>query len=113
MTIAINQKVGTNPRRRIWARWFLAGVVVSAVSVLIVAAMPLWLPGGVAGIDHLVIPLIVLPAVWAILFFHAVLDRSLVRVLVVNLVLGVGHAALLAKHFTDEYPAVKDAQVTP
>ena len=59
------------------ARITLAGPVTALLSVMIFAGMPLWLPRGAAGIDHIVLPLILLPAVWAALFFHAVLDRSL------------------------------------
>lgn len=64
------------------------------------AGMPLWLPRGAAGIDHIILPLILLPAVWAILFFHAVLDRSLARVAIVALVIGVANTAMLVSHFT-------------
>ena len=66
---------------------------------MIFAGMPLWLPRGAAGIDHIVLPLILLPAVWALLFFHAVLDRSLARVAIVALAIGSVHAAMLISHF--------------
>ena len=70
------------PRNSRWhtvARVTLAGPITILLSAMTFAGMPLWLPRGAAGIDHIILPLILLPAVWAILFFHAVLDRSLAR----------------------------------
>ncbi len=54
------------------------------VSLLVVGCMPVWFPKGAAGIDHIALPIILLPGIWAVLFFHAVLDRSLSRVAVVE-----------------------------
>jgi hypothetical protein len=81
------------------ARITLAGPVVLLLSALVFAGMPLWLPRGAAGIDHIILPLILLPAVWAVLFFHAVLDRSLARVAIVALVIGAANTAMLVSHF--------------
>ena len=76
-----------------------------------IAGMPLWLPRGAAGIDHIVLPLILLPAVWAALFFHAVLDRSLARVALVALVIGTAHGVMLVSHFcTPITSAAQDAK---
>lgn len=66
------------------ARVVLAGPMVIIVSLLVVAGMPVWFPKGAAGIDHIALPIIMLPGIWAVLFFHAVLDRSLSRVAVVE-----------------------------
>ena len=82
------------------ARILLAGPIVLVLSAMTFAGMPLWLPGGAAGIDHIILPLILLPAVWAVLFFHAVLDRSLTRVAIVALVIGATNTAMLVSHFT-------------
>jgi hypothetical protein len=76
---------------------------------MIFAGMPLWLPRGAAGIDHIVLPLLLLPAVWAILFFHAVLDRSLVRVALVAVAIGAVHTVMLVTHFATP-PAASAAQ---
>ncbi len=82
------------------ARVTLAGPIVLLLSALVFAGMPLWLPRGAAGIDHIILPLILLPAVWAVLFFHAVLDRSLARVAIVALVIGSANAVMLVSHFS-------------
>jgi len=66
------------------------------VALTLLAGMPLWLPGGAAGIDNLVFPLIFAPLIWAGLFFHACLDRSLVRVAVIAGALFLVHGALVA-----------------
>ena len=90
------------PRNSRWqtvARVTLAGPITVLLSAMTFAGMPLWLPRGAAGIDHIILPLILLPAVWAMLFFHAVLDRSLARVAIVALVIGAANAAMLVSHF--------------
>jgi hypothetical protein len=86
-------------RNRIWTRWFLAGPVAIIVALTLLAGMPLWLPGGAAGIDNLVIPLILAPLIWAALFFHACLDRSLMRVSLVAGTLFLVHGALVVSRF--------------
>lgn len=63
------------------------------------AGMALWLPGGAAGIDNLVLPLVLVPLIWAALFFHACLDARLGRVALVALGLFTLHAGLLAHKF--------------
>lgn len=72
-------KDGTGARRLTVLRWILAGPVALAVAVAVMAAMPLWFPEGAAGIDHLVLPLILFPAIWAVAFFFACLSESLGR----------------------------------
>lgn len=64
-------------------RWILAGPVAFAVAVTVMAAMPLWFPEGAAGIDHLVLPAILFPAIWATAFFYACLAENLGRASVI------------------------------
>ena len=66
-------------RRAVVLRWLLAGPVAIAVAVAVMAAMPLWFPEGAAGIDHLILPLILFPAIWAVAFFYACLAENLSR----------------------------------
>lgn len=58
-------------------RWILAGPLALAVAVAVMAAMPLWFPEGAAGIDHLILPLILFPAIWAVAFFYACMTEKL------------------------------------
>lgn len=102
------------PRKSRWktvARVTLAGPIVLVLSALVFAGMPLWLPRGAAGIDHIILPLILLPAVWAVLFFHAVLDRSLARVAIVALAIGAANIMMLVSHFATP-PAAPSSQGT-
>lgn len=98
-----------NRRLKMAARIMFAGPAAALLSAMIFAGMPLWLPRGAAGIDHIVLPLLLLPAVWAVLFFHAVLDRSLMRVALVALVIGTAHVVMLVSHFAAA-PAAPIAQ---
>lgn len=61
------------------ARWLLAGPIALGAAVATLAAMPLWLPAGDAGIDNIALPLILLPLIWAVPFFYACLEENLVR----------------------------------
>ena len=65
--------------RSVVFRWVLAGPVALALAFVVMAAMPLWFPQGAAGIDHLVLPLILFPAIWAAAFFYACLAENLGR----------------------------------
>lgn len=71
------------------------------VALVVMAGMALWLPGGAAGIDNLVLPLILVPLIWAALFFHACLDGRLGRVALVAIGLFVIHAGLVVQKFLD------------
>ena len=92
-----------------WVRVFLAGPGAVIVSLVFMGGMPLWLPRGAAGVDNLVLPLILIPLIWAALFFHACLDRRLVRVAAVAALLFLVHGGLIAQKFSEPRPAVKES----
>ena len=56
------------------ARWIVAGPLVLVASILVMAGMTAWFPEGAAGINHLAFPILLFPAIWALLFFYALLD---------------------------------------
>ncbi|WP_231639021.1 hypothetical protein [Sphingomonas profundi] len=87
----------------------LAGPGAVIVALAVMAGMTAWVPGGRAGIDNLVLPLVLVPAVWAALFFHACLDRRLWRVAVVALGLLAVHGAFVAHAFLNRPPAAGKA----
>lgn len=99
-----------SPRSRRWIRIALAGPGAVVVALVVMAGMALWLPGGAAGIDNLVVPLIVVPLIWAGLFFHACLDRRLGRVALVAIGLLVVHGGLVAHKFLQVRPESKEAR---
>jgi hypothetical protein len=56
-------------RRSFWLRVLLAGPLVILTSVVVMLGGALWLPQGAAEIDHLMLPIVLFPAIWAVLFF--------------------------------------------
>ena len=90
-----------------WARILLAGPGAIVVTLTLLAGMPLWLPVGAAGIDNLVLPLVFAPLIWALLFFHACLDRNLLRIVLIAGALLVLHGGLIAARFLS-HPATHE-----
>lgn len=60
-------------------RWLLAGPGALLAEVATMAAMPLWLPAGQAGINNVALPIILTPMLWAVPFFYALLEEDLAR----------------------------------
>lgn len=80
---------------RVW-RVFLVGPLVFLTAIAMMAGAAVWYPPGPAKIDNIVLPLVMFPLVWALLFFYSCLDSQLKRayvlvliVLIVNLLLVV------------------------
>jgi hypothetical protein len=84
-----------NTRLHLWLRAFLAGPCAAGVTFLVFAAMPTWVPKGAGGVDHIAFPLFFAPAIWGIIFFYALLDRSLTRIAVVMIVISIVHMFVL------------------
>jgi hypothetical protein len=82
-------------RVRQWLRALLAGPCALALTALIIAVMPFWVPKGTGGVDHIAFPLFFMPAIWVVIFFYALLDRSLGRVAIVMTVIAVIHLTAL------------------
>lgn len=96
-----------SPRsRQRWARILLAGPGAILVTLTLLAGMPLWLPGGAAGIDNLAFPLVFAPLIWAMLFFHACLDRKIARVALVAAALFLVHGGMVVSRFVTAAPAL-------
>lgn len=72
----LNETTATHP---VAVRWCLAGPGVLVASLLVVMSMPVWLPGGDAGVDNIVWPLVVAPLIWAVFFTYACMDEDLIR----------------------------------
>lgn len=80
-------------------RFWISGPVAFILAMLVMLGMAIWFPKGAASIDNIVLPLVIFPLIWAIIFFYAYLDKSLKRVAIVFSVLGCLHIALLVSHF--------------
>lgn len=72
-------------------RFWLAGPVTVVVSVLIMAAMSLWLPEGNANIDHLIVPVILFPLIWSAVFFYVILENNMKKVSLIMALLFLGN----------------------
>lgn len=87
-------------RARRWLRVLLAGPVVLAAACFAVVGGALSLPAGSAGVNNLVLPVVLFPLLWAVLFLYACLDRRLARAwLVVGALLGI-NVLIFAWHWT-------------
>ena len=85
-------------RLRAWLRGLLAGPIVFLGTFVVMAGAALWLPKGQAEVNHIVMPVLMLPAIWGALFFYAYLDRRLWRAYAVTLAVVGLHLALIANH---------------
>jgi hypothetical protein len=92
---AANSSVSEGGRLQPWLRALLAGPCALGLTALIMAVMPFWVPKGSGGVDHIAFPLFFMPAIWGVIFFYALLDRSLGRVAIVMAVIAVIHVTAL------------------
>jgi hypothetical protein len=83
-----------------WLRALLAGPCAAALTLLIFAAMPSWVPKGAGGVDHIAFPLFFLPAIWGVIFFYALLDRSLARIAIIMGAVAVIHVIVLKQYLS-------------
>jgi hypothetical protein len=77
-------------------RWLLAGPVALLAALATMTAMPLWLPAGAAGVDDIVLPIVLTPLLWAVPFFYACLEPNLTRCAAVLLVPTLAQGLLVA-----------------
>lgn len=84
--------------RYFWSsRFWLAGPVTLIVAVFVMAAMSLWLPQGLAGIDHLLVPLVLFPLIWTVIFFYVILENNIKRAwLVMMLIFAINALPVVA-----------------
>jgi hypothetical protein len=76
----------------------LAGPLALFASVLILSGMLTWLPPGAGGVDHIVLPILLFPAIWTGLFFYGCFERSLWRGYALLGGLSVFNILLIAVH---------------
>ena len=82
--------------RYLWSgRFWLAGLATLVVSILIMAAMSLWLPEGDAKINNLIVPLVLFPLIWACVFFYVLLERKPKRLYLTMLLLFLVNGGLV------------------
>src|SRR5882672_2766770 len=93
--LAANPSRLESARLHVWLRALLAGPCAAALTFLVMAGMPFWVPKGAGGVDHIAFPLFFMPAIWGVIFFYALLDRSLARIAIVMSIVAVVHLVML------------------
>lgn len=74
-------------------------VVAFLASVLMVAGATRWLPEGSAGIDHIVVPIILFPLIWISVALSLYAARRRARAWTIVGVISIVHAGLVAYGF--------------
>ncbi|MDK2758223.1 MAG: hypothetical protein KYX66_15975 [Blastomonas fulva] len=90
---------GGMPARDTVLRWVMAGPLALIAAVVTMASMPLWLPGGAAGIDNLIWPILLFPALWAVYFLYALIEARPLRGTGVITAIILANAALIYSRF--------------
>lgn len=80
-------------------RWALSGPVTFIAAILGMGSMPLWVPEGAAGIDHLALSVISFPAWWGLAFFYTLLEQNLWRASIVMAIFIAANGTLIAMQF--------------
>ncbi len=76
MVARISASIHANP---VTTRWILAGPGAILLALSTMAAMPLWVPPGAAGVNDIALPILLTPLIWAAPFFYACLEDNLPR----------------------------------
>ena len=97
MVVEVAEPWSTSPLQR-WARVVLAGPLVLLCSLLLMGGAHLWLPPGAGGVNHIVLPILLYPAIWTGFFFYACFERRIWRGYAVVVGLIVVHAVAVALH---------------
>ncbi|MEM9139527.1 MAG: hypothetical protein AAGB15_06815 [Pseudomonadota bacterium] len=72
----IGRRISARP---LLVRWILAGPVALILAILAMASMPFWFPGGAAGIDHIVFPIVLFPLIWTATVVYPCIDDNVPR----------------------------------
>ena len=83
-------------RRSLILRWILAGPVALVAAILTMAAMPMWLPQGEGGVNHLAFSVVLFPAIWAVYLMYVLLEERMKRAAIVMSVLVLANAIPVA-----------------
>ena len=69
------------PDRHFWqsARFWLAGPVTFIAAICVMAGGAVWVPKGQAEVDNIVLPLVLFPVIWVVLFFYGCLTTQVKR----------------------------------
>jgi hypothetical protein len=80
-------------------RFWLSGPATLLVSLLIMLAMAVWFPPGAGNVNNIMLPLVLLPLIWAILFFYTYLTTNMRKAQWLLVALFVVNSAILTFQF--------------
>ena len=95
--VEVVEPVTATPAHRC-ARVILAGPMVLFCSLLVMGVANLWVPPGEGGVNDIVLPILLYPAIWTALFFYACFERRLARGYAVVGGIVVVHVIAIALH---------------
>ena len=81
------------------ARWILGGPIAFLVALLFMASMPLILPAGRGGVNHLVMPVVLFPLIWVVALLYPVMAARIGRAAVVMDAVLVSEIAMILSKF--------------
>ncbi len=85
--------------RPLRTRWIASGPVAFVMAILSMASLPHGLPAGAGGVDHLVMPVIVFPLIWAVLIVLPLLPDRPGRLLGLYISIILAELALIVAGF--------------
>ncbi|MAO57382.1 MAG: hypothetical protein CMM61_17035 [Rhodospirillaceae bacterium] len=95
MTETYRRAAAAVEARPLLSRWIMAGPGTIIVALLFTMAMPFWMPSGAAGVNHVALPVILAPLVWAVFFVYAVAAENIARAATAITGIGVVTGALI------------------
>ncbi|MGV2872004.1 hypothetical protein [Colwellia sp. E150_009] len=82
-------------------RFWLSGPATLLVSLFIMFAMAVWFPPGVGKVNNIMMPLVMLPLIWAFLFFYTYLTADMRKAQWLLVILFIINSIILAYQFWD------------
>ena len=76
LTVGLADRVNARPKL---TRWLLAGPGALLAALLFMTSMPVWFPAGTAGVNNIVLPLVLAPLFWAAAFTYTCIEENLPR----------------------------------
>jgi len=80
-------------------RFWLTGPATLVVSLLFMLAMAAWFPAGAGQVNNIIMPLVMFPLIWAVLFFYTYLTDQLAKAAWIMLALFLVNSVILALQF--------------
>ncbi|MCG9698431.1 hypothetical protein [Shewanella sp. Isolate11] len=80
-------------------RFWLSGPFTLLVSLEVMLAMAVWYPPGIGNVNNIMMPLVMFPLIWSLLFFYTYLTQIMHRAWWILSALAVINGAILGYKF--------------